>query len=84
MLARALRLGYVDIFGIDYAYAKKKAMEMTKSDDRRIQAAGTKLLVAMAAHDLKLMELASGETREATVHEHRHFVVPPPRLIGES
>lgn len=84
MLARALQAGYIDIFSIDYPAAKKKATEMSNDPDKRIASAGTKLLVAMAAHDLKLLELIEPENREPIVHEHRHFVVPPPRVIGEA
>ena len=68
MLARALQAGYVDIFSIDYAETKKRAIEMSNDPDARIKAAGTKLLVAMANHDLKLIELASGGGKEAGVN----------------
>lgn len=83
MLARALQAGYVDIFSIDYAETKKRAIEMSNDPDARIKAAGTKLLVAMANHDLKLIELASGGKEVTTeTHQHIHFHVPPPREIG--
>lgn len=68
MLARALQAGYVDIFSIDYAETKKRAIEMSNDPDARIKAAGTKLLVAMANHDLKLIELASGGGKEVGVN----------------
>lgn len=68
MLARALKYGYLDIFSIDYAGCKAKAQELSNDPDKRVQAAGTKLLVEMAKHDLKLIELASGGGKEVGVN----------------
>ena len=84
MLASALKAGYVDIFSIDYPAVKRKAKELSEDEDKRVSAAGTKLLVAMAQHDLKLLELLEGAPEDRVqVHEHRHFIVPPPRVLGE-
>lgn len=74
MLARALKAGYVDIFSINYVYAKKKAMEMTEDKDARVKAAGTKLLVEMAKHDLKLLEVVSGASENSPVQVNMNVV----------
>jgi hypothetical protein len=63
MLATAIKYGYVDAFCIDYGAAKRAAFELSQSEDGRAKAAGTKLLAAMALHDLKLMELLDKSTR---------------------
>lgn len=83
ILARAIRYGYIDAFTIDYAAAKRKAEELAQDPDRRVAAAGAKLLVEMAKHDLKLLELANDPEAKVKVHEHRHYVVPPPRLLSD-
>lgn len=57
LLERAIRAGYINAFHIDYPKCKAFAMELCESDDLRAKAAGTKVLTAMANHDLKLMEM---------------------------
>lgn len=76
LLATAIRNGYLDIFGIDYAECKKLATELARNEKPRLKAAGLKLLSAMAKHDLELMMALdkSGRLDAATpteIAEHR-------------
>ena len=86
LLAQALDKGYIDGFTINYADLKAKAQTLVDSDNPRLRNAGIKLQLAMAFHDLKLVGLAqeSMGDKVPVQHEHRHFVVPPPRVLGES
>src|SRR5262245_20189098 len=57
MLTRALRAGYIDAFSIDYGDLKSAAFKLSQSDKPRLARAGQRLLMQMALHDLKLMEV---------------------------
>lgn len=84
LLRKAINQGWVDGFWIDYAEAKKHARELLKSDDDRVRLGAVRTLTVMAEHDLKLIEkMSGGEAPEVQVHEHRHYIVKPPRLLGE-
>jgi hypothetical protein len=93
ILATAIKYGYVDAFCIDYSKARAAAEELADKDDPRLKAAGAKLLVSMAAHDLNVVtaldkgeRLDSGDVTDRTAHEHTHtvYTCEPPRVIGEA
>jgi len=63
MLTRAIRAGYIDAFSIDYGALKAEAVKLSKSDKPRLSRAGQRLLMQMALHDLKLMEIADKSDR---------------------
>ena len=85
LLRKAINHGWIDGFWIDYAEAKKHARELLRSDDDRVRLGAVRTLAVMADHDLKLLDrMAGGESQPVQVHEHRHYVIKPPRLLGEA
>ena len=81
MIARALEAGYIDIFAIDYQEVKKLARALSKCAEPRAAAAGLKLLVEMAKHDLKLLELVDGAQEVKQEQTVVVYNVPPPRQL---
>lgn len=63
LIVTALRDGTIDLFSIDYGMVRREATLMTKSADERVKSAGAKLLVAMANHDAKMIEVADKSIR---------------------
>lgn len=63
MITRAIRAGYLDAFSIDYGTLKEEAVKLSKSEKPRLSRAGQRMLMQMALHDLKLMEIADKADR---------------------
>lgn len=63
ILASAIRNGYIDAFCVDYDSLRVYAAKLQKDPNPRLKAAGAKLMLAMALHDLELMKILDKSKR---------------------